>query len=868
MIDDHQIRLISEELNLQVKQIRRVLRMLDEGYTVPFLSRYRKERTSNLSEGVIRRILEGLEDAEEFNNYRKELLERISERLPEEIRQRAERSRQRSNLDDLVGPYLDNDEDTADTERDVQLNSLAMMIRMQRNPVRDIDSLASKLVNPEHGLADVEAVIDGALGIISRQLGKDADHRKNLRDRFRREGKVICKVVPGKEANGKKFKQYFDHSEPISEIPSYRLLALRRAEAEGVVHVSFEISRSKMLKDLKSKVIHTSTPEVVKLLEKAVTYCLDEILLPPARDAIRNELFRQSEGDAIAVFARNLRRMLLASPAPGLRLLGLDSGLRWGCKLAAIDDKGGFLEAATIYLGNSPKKKEKAIQRILDLVTRHSIDVICMGGGPGAREADELVREALSKITDRRVLRVTVNRTGSNVYAASEAARDEFPNLDVATRSAVSIARHFRDPLDELVKVEPMSVGVGQYLQEVNPDKLKTRLESVVESTVNQIGVDLNTASASLLSHISGLAPAIAEEIVRYREKNGRFNDRLQLRFVPGINPKVFKLAAGFLRVHEGDQPLDRTAIHPEYYSVVEMIAAEHEVSVPDLMGNQEVLRKIRWGNYKSKSIGMPSLKQIHWELGHPGEESRKPFDITSYVELPTFSEFESGMVLGGVITNVTNFGAFVDLGGNQDGFVHVSEISRKFVNDPSSVVQVGDRVTVKVMQIDKDRNRINLSIKRARGKELTHPPPPKSPAAETAPVETAESAEASETPTAEAPAEVSTESTPAAEQQSQNTEPAPQEETLASETVEPPQPITKEGEPGSEPDASVTADDSQETTCEADSPEAESPEESVKKEGDLSGKIEKTEQDDNFAQPVASAESNTSVEGERDEDN
>lgn len=717
---------IARDVRLDERRVQGIIERLQSGDSIYYLDRYGREEVGNLGEECIRRVREQWVYYENLAERKAALVRDLAskEKLNSDLRQEIEACWSVVELEDIQRLCEPAEGSKGARARERGLGSLAMMIWMQRNGRRDIDALAAKLADPEHEIADAAAALDGALRILAEQMEQDLEVRKHLRACFWKEGVGMSRVVAGKEGLAGKFKPYFDLQERLGEIPPHRLMAIRRGEAEGVIQFEVEIDNHRFLEYLRRKVIHTSDPEIVELIERALEDARDRLLLPEVGRQVREELWRSAEEDAIEVFARNLRKVLLSPPARGLRVLGADPIHRGGVKLAAVDGAGRFLEAATLHFGHSEKRKTAGVERVKSLVRRHRIDVVCIGNGPHAREIEILVREALRQVTDRQVVQTLVNKTGVQLYATSDLGQEELPDLDVAARAAVSIARRFQDPLSELSKVDPKSIGVGQYQQEVSAERLSARLEEVLVSCIHEVGVNLNAAPLSLMSRVSGLSPSLAAALIARRKDKGPWTSRSEVALMPDLPPQSWERAAGFLVIPDGVEPLDRTRVHPSRYELVREMAACAGKTVLELMEDPAHLEKIPWEKFLSGNVGKATLRVIREELRRGGRDARGVLDPASLVsEPPAEGELREGMVVRGTVTNVTNFGAFIDLGMQREGLVHVSQLSKKFVSDPSVVVSVGDRVTVKVLKVDAARNRISLSMKQVGRRDRVTPP-------------------------------------------------------------------------------------------------------------------------------------------------
>lgn len=703
--------IIGEELGIAREQVERTLALLGEGATVPFISRYRKEVTGNLDEVQIGKIQERGEYLKELDARKATVLASIGEqgKLTDELKRKIERTLSKTELEDLYLPYKPKRRTRATIARERGLEPLAQKILEQG----DAPASAAPFVGGE--VPDEAAAWAGARDIVAEVIADRADVRAALRAEALQKGVLASTVVPGKETEGVKFKDYFDWKEPVSTIASHRLLALRRGEKEGFLRVALEVDEVQATGIVRDRVVTNPKSPLKGELEAAVADGYKRLLKDPIEVDVRLSMKERADAEAIKVFAENLRHLLLQAPLGGKRVLAVDPGYRTGCKLAVVDEKGDLKHNDVIYPSQSERKVEEAEATVAKLCKQYDIEAVAVGNGTAGRETETFLRKLhqAGKLGSARI--VMVNEAGASVYSASEIARDEFPDQDVTVRGAVSIGRRLQDPLAELVKIDPKSIGVGQYQHDVHQPTLKKSLDGVVESCVNHVGVDLNTASVKLLEYVAGVGETLAKNIVAYRAEHGPFKARKGLLKVPRLGPRAFEQAAGFLRVRSPENPLDNSAVHPESYDVVERMAKDLGVDVKGLVGNKEALKRIDISKYVDAQRGLPTLKDIVSELEKPGRDPRAEFEEVGFnPEVTEFDHVKEGMVLAGVITNVTQFGAFVDVGVHQDGLVHVSELAHKFVKDPAEVVKVGDRVKVRVIKVDAERRRIGLSIKQA----------------------------------------------------------------------------------------------------------------------------------------------------------
>jgi uncharacterized protein len=702
---------IAQTLNVPMCGLVAVIELLDEGGTVPFIARYRKEATGNLDEVQIRDIEERLAYFRDLVARRETIIASITEqgKLTEELKARIDATFDKSELEDLYLPYRPKRRTKAIIAREKGLEPLALYLWAQQPADEPLELFVAHYVNSEKGVASAEAALEGARHIVAEMISEDADLRKGLRQLMFEEGAVVSRKVTDAIDEQDKFKMYYDYREPVKTIPSHRMLAIRRGESEKVLFFLIELDPLRATSFLRSRILRESgdwTPQ----LELAIEDSWQRLLNTSIQGEIRFELKQRSDTEAINVFRENLHHLLLAPPAGPISVLGIDPGLRTGCKLAVVDETGKFLAHDVIYLHRSNAEAEAAAKTLESLLRQHNVRAIAIGNGTASRETDAFVRSFLrdKQLTD--IFPVTVSESGASVYSASEVARQEFPNLDLTVRGAISIARRLQDPLSELVKVDPKSIGVGQYQHDVDQRRLQQSLESTIESCVNRVGVDLNTSSWTLLRYVAGVHERTAINIVKYRDEKGRFQSRVQLKEVPGIGPKTFEQAAGFLRIRNADNPLDATAVHPESYHVVEQIAQSLNLPIEELTKNPQLLEKLDRGQF---SAGTYTLNDIIEELRKPGRDPRDKFVAPSFNEqVREISDVQPGMVLEGVVTNVTKFGAFVDIGVHQDGLVHISELSNRYVKDPSDAVKAGQIVKVKVLSADARTKRIALSMK------------------------------------------------------------------------------------------------------------------------------------------------------------
>jgi uncharacterized protein len=711
-----------------MKGLTATVELLDEGATVPFIARYRKEVTGNLDEVQIRSIQEKLEYFRELEDRRETILRTIEDqgKLTPELKARIEATLEKNELEDLYLPYKPKRRTKASIAREQGLEPLAMYLWQQQAGPQPLASLAETFVNAEKGVNSAQDALTGARHIIAEMISENADFRKVIRQMMMANGTVVAKAIEGASDPEGKFKMYADYREAAAKIPSHRMLAIRRGAKEEVLSFEIELDAAQPILFLKNKTIREHG-DWVPHLEQAAEDSYERLINPSIQTEIRLELKDRSDEEAIKVFRENLENLLLSAPAGMLAVLAIDPGLRTGCKVAVVDETGKLLEHSVIY-PLEPRNDVAGSSRILsDLIKRHQVRAISIGNGTGSREASAFAQNFIRESGLQDVFSVVVNESGASVYSASDIARQEFPDLDLTVRGAISIARRLQDPLAELVKIDPKSIGVGQYQHDVDQKRLKQGLESTVESCVNRVGVDLNTASWALLRYVAGVTERTAQKIVEYRNEHGRFRSRMELRAVPGFGPKTFEQAAGFLRIRGGDQPLDMTAVHPESYPVVEKIAGSLGVGVTELIANPSLVEKVKIEQFQTETVGIYTLGDIREELRKPGRDPRDQFVAPKFRDdVKEISDLQPGMTVEGVVTNVTKFGAFVDVGVHQDGLVHISELSNRYIKDPSEAVKVGQIVKVKVLSADPKAKRIALSIKQLQGPPA--PPPQRRP--------------------------------------------------------------------------------------------------------------------------------------------
>lgn len=712
--------LIAKELDVNVSQVNATVSLLDEGSTVPFIARYRKEATGGLDDIQLRSLEERLYYLRELEDRRQVILKSIEEqdKLTPELKKQILAADTKNRLEDLYLPYKPKRRTKGQIAIEAGLKPLADALF--NDPTLDPQEQAKKYINEEKKIADEKAALDGAKYILMERFSEDANLLGNLRGYLFKEANVTSKVIEGKEKDGSKFRDYFDYIEPLKKVPSHRALAIFRGRKEGYLQISVDVELEEGQKNhpCEAKIaqqhdIKNEDRAADKWLAEVVRWTWKVKLHTHLENELLSNLREEAEEEAIKVFARNLDDLLMAAPAGPRATLGLDPGLRTGVKVVVVDATGQLLEHTTIFPHVPKKQWDQSIDTLAKLCKKHQVELISIGNGTASRETDQLAGELIKKHSDLTLQKIVVSEAGASVYSASEFASREFPKLDVSFRGAVSIARRLQDPLAELVKIEPKSIGVGQYQHDVNQTRMARGLDAVVEDCVNAVGVDVNTASAPLMARISGLNQTIANNIVSFRDQHGKFNSREKFKEVPRLGNKTFEQAAGFLRIMKGDNPLDSSSVHPEAYEIVKSIAAAHDRPLQNIVGEKEFLRSLNAADFTNEKFGLPTVTDILQELEKPGRDPRPEFKAAQFKEgVNTIKDLTPSMILEGVVTNVTNFGAFVDVGVHQDGLVHISVLSNTFVKDPREVVKAGDIVKVKVLEVDIDRKRIALTMR------------------------------------------------------------------------------------------------------------------------------------------------------------
>lgn len=699
---------IAQALNLTEEQVQNTLNLLETGATIPFISRYRKEATGSLDEVQIGNIKDLYAKWLELDKRRAAILDSIAEqgKLTPELREKIEQAETMGALEDLYLPYRPKRKTRASVAVEKGLQPLAKLLLTQR-PI-DLEREASKYIDEEKGVNTPEEALAGARDIIAELISENASIRARLRNTFLRYSRISTQLIPDKVDEDEKYRIYYNANELLAKAPSHRILAMLRGEEEGILRVHIAPDETRTLDDLKHRIIKNNSNSAQQVW-MAATDAYKRLLQPQMETEMRKYYKEKADKEAIAVFTKNARQLLLAAPLGQVTTLAIDPGFRTGCKVVILDPQGKLLYNETIYPHPPVAQYKLASDKLKRLVLQYQVDAIAIGNGTAGRETENFVRHIPF---EREVKAFMVNESGASVYSASPVAREEFPDYDVTVRGAVSIGRRLMDPLAELVKIDPKSIGVGQYQHDVNQKMLQESLETTVESCVNYVGVELNTASKQLLSYVSGVGPALAQNIIDYRNENGAFSSREALKKVPRFGAKAFQQAAGFLRIREAENPLDSSAVHPESYKVVEKMAKDLDCSVADLIKNKELRQQIILKNYITDKVGMPTLEDIMKELAKPGRDPRSQFEMFEFDKnVHTIHDLTIGMVLPGIITNITNFGCFVDIGVHQDGLIHISRLSKRRISDPSEVVHLNQKVMVQVENVEVDRKRISLAL-------------------------------------------------------------------------------------------------------------------------------------------------------------
>ncbi|PMG05802.1 RNA-binding transcriptional accessory protein [Vibrio breoganii] len=712
--------IIAAELNVATQQVTATANLIDEGNTVPFIARYRKEVTGGLDDTQLRTLDSRLTYLRELAERRQSILKSISDqgKLTPELEKEINQADNKTRLEDLYLPYKPKRRTKGQIAIEAGLEPLADAIWGNASLVPEVE--AQKYLNPEQGISDTKAALDGARAIVMERIAEDADLLEKLRNYLNKHAQLQSRVISGKESEGEKFKDYFEHDEAISRVPSHRALAMLRGRNEGFLQLSLNADPAQD-PSIRSSYCETIIADHYRISlsdapadtwrKQVISFAWRVKVSMHLETELMSAMKERAEIGAIEVFATNLKDLLMAAPAGPRATLGLDPGLRTGCKIAVVDGTGKVLATDVIYPHPPQKQYDKSMQTIERLIKQHNVDLVAIGNGTASRESDTFVGDIIKKGV--KVQKIVVSEAGASVYSASELAAKEFPNMDVSLRGAVSIARRLQDPLAELVKIDPKSIGVGQYQHDVSQSSLAKRLDAVVEDCVNGVGVDVNTASAALLNRVAGLSTTLAQNIVAHRDDNGRFESRASLKKVARMGPKAFEQSAGFLRIMNGRNPLDSSSVHPEAYPVVKTIAEKTSKPISNLIGDSAFLGKLNAIDFTNEQFGLPTVTDIIKELDKPGRDPRPEFKTATFAEgIDKVSDLEVGMVLEGVVSNVANFGAFVDIGVHQDGLVHISALTDKYVSDPREVVKAGDIVKVKVMEVDIQRKRIALSMR------------------------------------------------------------------------------------------------------------------------------------------------------------
>lgn len=703
-------KMIGKALGLSERSVDNTLQLIDEGCTIPFISRYRKERTGNLDEVQITAISDAYDKLKEISKRKDTVVKTITEqgKMTDDLQRRIDACWDANELEDIYMPFKPKRRTKAQVAREQGLEPLSLILMMQRE--RNIEAAAQRFV--KEGVKDVAAAIKGAQDIVAEMVSEDERSRQQVRSSFRREAIITSKVVKAKadSEEAAKYSDYFDFSEPLRRCSSHRLLAMRRGENEGILRISISADDEACLDKLKRQFVHGFGP-CQALVGEAVEDAYKRLLKPSIETEFANMSKEKADDEAIGVFAENLRQLLLSAPLGQKRVMGIDPGFRTGCKVVCLDAQGNLLHHEAIFPHPPVNKTSVAAHQVEQMVEKYNIEAIAIGNGTASRETAQFVKQLQF---GHDVKQFVVSEDGASVYSASKTARDEFPDEDVTVRGAVSIGRRLMDPLAELVKIDPKNIGVGQYQHDVDQSKLKKSLDQTVESCVNLVGVNLNTASQHLLTYVSGLGPTLAKNIVEYRKANGAFASRAQLKKVARLGPSAFEQCAGFLRIPGARNPLDNSAVHPESYHIVEQMAKDNHCTVAQLIGDAAKRKAVDIKKYVTDTVGMPTLTDIMAELEKPGRDPREQIEEFEFDKnVTSVDDLIAGMVLPGIVTNITNFGAFVDVGVHQDGLVHVSQLADRYVTDPTQVVKLHQHVKVRVVEVDRKRNRISLSMKK-----------------------------------------------------------------------------------------------------------------------------------------------------------
>lgn len=713
---------VAEKLGYKEKNVTAVLNLLSEGATIPFIARYRKDFTGAMDEVAIQKIQEEAQFQKEFND-RKSFIEKAitgQEKMTDEVQQKLHAAQTLNELEDIYLPFKPKRKTRAQKAREQGLEPLATWLLQQQEG--SPEAQAKAFINDD--ITDISAALQGARDIIAEQVSEDAELRAQMRNLFEKEGQVITKVLTDKEAEAIKYKDYFDFAEPVSKIPSHRMLAVLRGFMESYLRLTIEPPEEQALLLLNKKFLNGKNEAAIQV-EKALKEAYRRLLQPALESEFRMALKIKSDEEAINVFAENLRQLLLSSPLGSKKIIAIDPGYRTGCKVVALDATGRLIETALIYVHEKNHRLQEAEHIIRDLIKRHETECFAIGDGTAGRETEQFIKTLQTGLPV-----FLVNEDGASVYSASETAREEFPDQDITIRGAVSIGRRLMDPLAELVKIDPKSIGVGQYQHDVNQSRLKLKLDQTVENCVNAVGVNLNTAGKHLLQYVSGIGPSLAENIVRYRNEHGSFQSRKELMKVERLGAGAYEQCAGFLRIKNGSNLLDASGVHPETYPLVETMAADMGVGVAELTGNEKLIEQIKPAQYIGDTYGKHTVEDILKELKKPGLDPRSGVELFEFAPIYSIEDVQPGMIVPGIVTNITRFGAFIDIGVKQDGLVHISEIAHRYISDPGEVLKLNQQVKVKVLETDVARKRISLSIKQAEAPSANNPKKAKFPKA------------------------------------------------------------------------------------------------------------------------------------------
>ena len=709
MINKNYIHKIAQELNITPKQVQNTALLMEEGASIPFIARYRKEITESLDEIIITKIRNRLEQLNELDKKRESIIKSLKEqeKLTDELEYQINTASSLTELEDIYLPFRPKRKTRATIAKAKGLEPLAKII-MSQNTI-DLETKAFQFINEKNEIYSIEEALAGARDIIAEWINETKSSRSKIRNLFLKEAVIQSKIKKGKDIEGVKYKTYFDWDEKLMKAPSHRILAMFRGENESFLKIKISIPEEKAIENLERLFIKSNN-DSAEQVKMAIKDCYKRLLHPSMETEIRGVVKEKADEDAIKVFAENLRQLLLAPPLGQKNILSIDPGFKSGCKIVCLDKQGKLLHNETIYPHPPQRDTKQAMHKIISLVNAYKIEAIAIGNGTAGRETENFIRRIRF---EKDITAIMVNESGASVYSASSIAREEFPEYDVTVRGSVSIGRRLMDPLAELVKIDPKSIGVGQYQHDVNQTALNKSLEDVVVSCVNSVGVEVNTASKQLLTHVSGVGSSLAQNIINYRNKNGAFKSREELKKVTRFGDKAFEQAAGFLRIHNAQNPLDVSAVHPESYNIVYKMAEKVNSSIDDLIKNKELRKKIILNEFITPAVGLPTLNDIMQELAKPGRDPRKKLDFFEFdKEINKIEDLKSGITLPGIITNITAFGAFVDIGVHQDGLVHISQLANEYISDPNDIVKLNQKVTVKILDVDIERKRIQLSMK------------------------------------------------------------------------------------------------------------------------------------------------------------